>query len=456
MKLSKIIKIFVLYTFLIILVCIIIFFRRKKNNNNISINTIEETKETSVISQLGKLAEKNELDKIDGFYYWNYMAGNYTKLKENATREEREKIYNYHKDEKGTLFEMCKKNGDWSLISCNPESFGYNDSGYNERDGLLGSYNYDSIERIDDNNTYENAFILVKTKKENIERLYRIRYVWQDNTYANIYVDLEEEKDITKNKIIYDNRKFFNEENIKLNFEELCLDGEKRLIADEWDGTYYGEDIAVSDNFRSKYKIFLDLFIHYSPLEYNKVTLLDLDINKKKVKFEVDSLLECKKRTYDCEYKLTEDLQLDDMRVSILKEEETEAKLNTMNRAHTFYKYTDWVKYKDLINYTEKFYNKFKENCSYFPDIDSIENNFVFDEPYHQSIKVWDNKIGTIGKYLTINGEYYFYFIKFFYDKNNKLDDVFCKKLPYTNISIEEAKERFLADTELQKELGIK
>ncbi|MDO5564593.1 MAG: hypothetical protein Q4F88_05130 [Eubacteriales bacterium] len=390
--------------------------------------------------------EENKFDSIDYHYYVTLIKYEKYNVKKNATREEREKIYYYYENEREAVFELCRKNGEWEYILF-ADTWGE----YNKKDGLLGDFNFDKLKKVDINNKEYGGYIYVEANNNKVKRLYHI--YWEG--FFQFNVDLISEENLLTNEIKILNIKYFTKENIEQNFIKLCKQGMEYPDHYEFNGTYYGDNIALSNNFKDKYPYFLDLFIHYSPLEYNKVTLLDLDINKKKVKFEVDSLLECKKRTYDCEYKLTEDLQLDDMRVSILKEEETEAKLNTMNRAHTFYKYTDWVKYKDLINYTEKFYNKFKENCSYFPDIDSIENNFVFDEPYHQSIKVWDNKIGTIGKYLTINGEYYFYFIKFFYDKNNKLDDVFCKKLPYTNISIEEAKERFLADTELQKELGI-
>ena len=54
-------------------------------------------------------------------------------------------MYNkYMEDPKPVMYEMCKKNGDWSIFPISDRTY----EKYNEKDGLLGNIEYDSIELV--------------------------------------------------------------------------------------------------------------------------------------------------------------------------------------------------------------------------------------------------------------------------------------------------------------------
>ena len=416
---------------------------------------LDKQSERMVIEKIDESSIRREtlnidgLDAVDAYYYMcTIQDGNYYGLKENATREEKEKIYNFHKDEKTMLFELCKKNVDFSLIPCDKEleTLGFGSGRIKEFD-----YDYDVIKRIDNevpNNG--NSFILVKTIRNNIEKTYRLTYGWSDGAFNNIYVKLEEEKDLKDNLILKDNVVLFDSEHIKSNFEELCLDRDKRIVypQEEWDGTYYGDNVAVSDNFRKKYPYFLDIFIHYSPLEYNKITLKDLDIDNQIATFEVDSRLECKKRTYEVKYILDDNMYLDDVETKILKEVNYEG-TSADRENKIFYKNSNWQNLK----ITENFISKFAELNSVFPDIDNVSYNFKWSSDFYSQIA--KKGIGTIKSYKFKDDSINYYYYKSIYE-NNYLDDVICKKLPYdSSMTLEEVLGAFTVDKKLQKELGI-
>ena len=410
----------------IISVCFIFVLRVNKNNNN---NELSETTGNNnyVLDELTKESISNGLDEVDSYYYWEFINGNFTKLKENATREEREKIYKFHIDEKSALLELCKKNADWSFIPCDMEQFDFN-----VKDGLLGNFEYDSIKDISGNSNVSASFIRVLAIKGDIERIYRISYSWSDGTFIKIYVDLEEEKDLSTNKIDKKDKKIFDDNNTKANFEELCLDGEKELMypQEDWSGRYYGEDIAVTKSFREKYPIFLDLFIHYSPLEYNKVTLEDLDIENQTATFEVDSILECKKRKYEIKYVLDNNNYLYDCSVS--KSSEVNYGGDQDNRIDKIvFKNSNWEKLK----LTDHFLNKFNEkdgtlsrenfiNAYALPGVHKDNNSYLYCINFNNGIKKY---------YSYVKVE----------DENGYIDDIEVEELDYGNVSMEIAEKLY-------------
>ena len=293
------------------------------------------------------------LDEVDSYYYlkmWDSRA-----FKENATREEREKIYLYFKDKKAAILEMCKKNGDWSLV-INNNRYGE----YNQKDGLLKDFNYKEIEAVDyvETSGYDYVDIVAKNDKE--ERTYRISFFIQDGLISDINVKLGEVKSLKRNEEKDLNKLKFDKEHTKDNFINLGMYEEAYRGGLDW----YGEDIGITDNFYEKYPYFLDIFIHYSPLEYNKVTLKDLDIENQIAKFEVDSILECKRRTYEVKYMLDRNMYLDEIEVKLKKEEEVD--LGKPEKQSAYYVYKNSKIDKITIPISKKFIENYHERNGIF------------------------------------------------------------------------------------------
>lgn len=379
-----------------------------------------------------------DLDDVDNTYYYKMveMPGVY---KENATREEREKIYLYKNDLKATVLEMCKKDGDWSLI-INSDEIGR----FNQKDGLLEGFKYDSIESGDWVGDDYSGYVNIVAKNDDEERQYRVSVYKEDGIIQSVIVKLGEIKSLKTNNEIDLNKLKFNKEHVEDNFNSLC----------KYESAYKGgldwnkEDIGITEHFYKKYPYFLDLFIHYSPLEYNKITLKDLDAESQIVIFEVDSRLECKKRTYEVKYILDDNMYLDDVETKILKEVDYEG-TSADRENKIFYKNSNWQNLK----ITDNFISKFAKTNSVFPDIDNVSYNFKWSSEFYNQIA--KKGIGTIKSYRFKDDSINYYYYKSIYE-NNYLDDVICKKLPYDGLmTLEEVLDAFTADKELQKELGI-
>ena len=77
----------------------------------------------------------------------------------------------------------------------------------------------------------------------------------------------------------------------------------------------------MTDNFLLKYPCFLDVFIHYSPQDYNQIELIEnSDYKELKAKYRVNSDLEGKVRDYEIKFILDKDLYIDDVEVKLLAE----------------------------------------------------------------------------------------------------------------------------------------
>ncbi|MDO5564297.1 MAG: hypothetical protein Q4F88_03615 [Eubacteriales bacterium] len=389
--------------------------------------------------------EDFNFDDVDTFYYYG-MRMNPGIYKENATRTEREKIYKYHFNLKEAILEMCKKNGDWILIINNDRVRAGNvdkqEKYFNQKNGLFEDFDYTEIESSDilGSDNY-GKYVDIVAKNTSEKRKYRVRVHIEDGNIQSVNVKLGNVDILNNNTNMQTKKILFDDGHTKENFENLCRYNNAYVGGLEWDG----DDIAISNNFKTKYKTFLDLFIHYSPLEYNKVTLLDLDINKKKVKFEVDSFLECKRRTYDVKYSLSSDLQLEEAQVELINEKDVDFDVFEKQSAYYIFKNSNLKKIE--IPISNKFIEKYNERTGIF-DLDVV--NFDIDSVSISGTKVY------IYKFLLKNRDIKWVGGIDILDENNKIDDFFIIDLLYNNISMEEAKERFLADTELQKELGIK
>ena len=367
------------------------------------------------------------LDEVDSYYYlkmWDSRA-----FKENATREEREKIYLYFKDKKAAILEMCKKNGDWSLI-INNNRYGE----YNQKDGLLKDFNYKEIETVDyvETSGYDYVDIVAKNDKE--ERKYRISFFIQDGLISDINVKLGEVKSLKRNEEKDLNKLKFDKEHTKDNFINLGMYEEAYRGGLDW----YGEDIGITDNFYEKYPYFLDIFIHYSPLEYNKITLKELDIDNQIATFEVDSILECKRRTYDVKYELDNDLYLDDVKVELLnvnayvgnKDERTNKVL---------YRYSNW----DNLNLTVNFLDKYNSDVGLLPNIDEINIDIKIKEAYISSNDYYQYIYNLKAK----DNTNIYYYVKFECDKKGNIDDIIFEKLNFnSSMTLEEVRNAYIRD----------
>ena len=375
------------------------------------------------------------LDEVDNNYYYSKIE-NPDVIKDKATREEREKIYFYRNNLKELVLEMCKKNGDWSLLV-------YSDtiSGYNQKDGLLKGFDYNEIEASDivGSDDY-GGYVDVIARNDKEERRYRVTIGIEDGGIQNINVKLGEIIKRNTNTEADLNKLKFDKEHTKENFINLS----KYESAYKGGLDWYGEDIGITDNFYTKYPYFLDIFIHYSPLEYNKITLKDLDINNQTAIFEVDSVLECKRRTYEVKYILDNKMYLEDVNIKIKSEVNIENS-NPKRMEQTFYLNGNL----NNIKITNKFKDRIIANGSTFPDIEKLGCNFSFERNKNMydalMFEIRDKKY-QIRKF-NIENEWVYYLWYYILDNNNFLDDVVYEKLPYdSSMTLEEVKAAYIRD----------
>ena len=363
------------------------------------------------------------LDEVDNNYYYKMieMPGVY---KANATREEREKINLYNNDLKAAALDMCKKNGDWSLI-INNNRYGE----YNQKDGLLKDFKYNTLESGDWIGDDYSGYVDIIARNDKEERKYRISIYTEDGIISDINVKLGEVKSLKRNEEKDLNKLKFDKEHTKDNFINLGMYEEAYRGGLDW----YGEDIGITDNFYEKYPYFLDIFIHYSPLEYNKVTLKDLDIEKQIAIFEVDSILECKKRTYDVKYILDNKMYLEDVEVKLLKEEVVDLGKPEKQAAYWIYKNSDWSKLKLSSN----FLNKYNSKDGVFVDLDIVSFN---------NASIVQNREYIYQFRTNSNDTYYYYLIKTNNSKN-EIDNITYEKLPYdSSMTLEEVRNAYIRD----------
>ena len=236
---NKIYGIIIVYFVLILLG---VLFIKSKNNDRKIINKEKEI--------------DYELDEVDKYY--NKIVDLSKNIKKNATREEKEIIYSYFSYPRKAITEMCKKQGNWSLIPISDEMY----NKYKEYEGILGDIIFDSIIGIDEEKIGMARVVVTKGKEKN---QYKIDYAINSLIESIEIFETILLTDKDGNEL--DTRYKFIGDNIISNFNSLCYDG----IIEE-DGKVVGSDIAITDNFRKKYPIFLDLFTHYSPLVYNPIT----------------------------------------------------------------------------------------------------------------------------------------------------------------------------------------
>ena len=434
-------KRYVLIIIIIVVVVVllsILLVNNKSNESSISINTVnlddglqKEELESLSEDDYRRLNSPDiynlDLDDVDNTYYYKMveMPGVY---KGNATREEREKIYLYQNDLKAAVLEMCKKDGDWSLIINSDEI-----SGFNQKDGLLAGFNYNSIESGDWAGDDYSGYVDIVAKNDDEERQYRIS-IYKEGIIQSVIVKLGGVRSSKTNNEIDLNKLKFDIEHVEENFRNLGMYENAYKGGIDWNG----EDIGITDKFYEKYPYFLDIFIHYSPLEYNKITLKDLDVESQIAIFEVDSKLECKKRTYEVKYVLDNNQHLDDVEVKLLNES-TYAGNRSERTNKVLYKHSNW----DSLDLTDDFLSKYSSDNGLLPNIDKIDidvkikETYVNPNDYYQyiyNLKTKDNKD-------------IYYFVKFDCDNKGNIDNISFEDLPYdSSMTLEEVRDAYIRD----------
>ena len=404
---NKIYSVFIIV--FVAIISLIIVVKLKIDNKKFVVNSYEES--------------NYDDDKVENYY--NEIVKLSDRIKKNATREEKEIIYSFYSYPRKAITELCKKNGNWELLPIDDELYEM----YNEKDGILGNINFDSIEGIDEENDVGKGMVVVTNGKQKVR--YLIGF-----SYGNLIhsVEISERVELTdlEGKEL-DTRYKFIDNRIAYNFNNLCDDGA------EWeDGTIIGSDIAITDNFRKKHPIFLDLFTHYSPLDYNPITFVEnkSELNNHMAYFIVTSVLECKEREYKVYYQLDENNYLDDAYAVCVKERELEPD-NSNSGTKAFYLNSNL----NNTSMSDSFKKYIEEHGSYNSDINEININYFSDEicldeglytKFIRCYKMNDNSINS-------------YYVEYTYD-NNVLNSIVSTKLRYKNMSAEEVKELYLKE----------
>lgn len=314
---------------------------------------------------------------------------------------------------------MCEKNGDWSKLPISKETR----EQYNEKDGLLKNFEFDSIEldpEIIDKYPYDSppAQILI-TKGNEKDRIYVDYSFYSGGIHQVEITDVIRIVDEHGNKL---NEGFpFDEKHIEQNFETWV-------------------NVGLTDKYVSNHGTeLLDLFTHYSPLDYNPITFVKTKskLNNHMAYFIVTSVLECKEREYEVYYKLDENNYLDDAYAVCVKEKELEA-TNTNSGAKAFYLNSNL----ENTNLSYEFKQYIKEHGSYNSDIKDIYINKFADEV------CLDEGVYTkfIRCYKMNNGDTNSYFVEYEGTETEIIYNINSTKLPYKNISAKEVKELYLKD----------
>lgn len=358
-------------------------------------------------------------------------------------------------------YEVAKKNGDWSKL---PLSEKFREK-YNEKDGILGKdVKYDEIEYAplwaqgwDERFDGHKKFFVITQGKSKIG--------WT-------YIIFDNEDGLVDDVYLYEKFVFYDENGNaigipKYTYYDIGVDFYFNKL-----GAGYDEEstIEVTKNFRKKYPHFIDLFVHYSPCDFNILkylfegSMMDYRINMY-ANIEIDSILEAKKRYYKVDYSIDDEGRLDDATATLLKEEKYEMGKSENNRGYVrledyiLYPNSDWSKLKLTDNFKLKYNSKqgiFPDPELYNYNRDEIEykgNNLLTIENFKQQ-KLYDD--WTLYAYLMKDGHYHYYARKDVYiEKEEKhgdgryynvkyLDDILWEKLPYIDIDSEEARKMYM------------
>lgn len=403
----KIIRIFILTFLIMIIASVIISYKLIFKNKSLIIDykVVEE--------------DVNYDENSDEYYLKEYGL-------KDLTQEDKQRIRSWETyGAYELILLMCKKNGDWSKLPVSKETR----ERYNEKDGILKDFEFDSIEidpktiGIYDYDPTPAQIILTKGNEKT--RVY-IDYSYSIDNGGICQIEIKDAIKIVDENGNKLNEGFpFNEKYTLQNFETWT-------------------NVGLTDKYISNHgKELLNLFTHYSPLEYNPIAFDERKskLNNHMAYFIVTSVLECKEREYEVYYQLDENNYLDDAYAVCVKERELEPD-NKNSGTKAFYKNSNL----NYTNLSEEFKQRIKENGSYNKDIDNIDINYFSDElcldegVYTKFIRCYKMKDNSI----------YSYYVEYSYD-DKIIKSIISIKLPYKNMSAKEVKEQYLKDLESKK-----
>ena len=349
--------------------------------------------------------------------------------------DEKQKLYDYFHTDVGKwelVQKVCEKNGNWKNYPLTSNFI----AKYNEKDGIFGDMQFDKVEvnpykEGEYHFAYTSHIVVTQGLKKTAYIFYREFSKEPENSPKYepgledvVITDIISLTDEKGNKL--DDRFIFNDEK-KLKLVKNIIDVDKNLQ----------DSAAITTHFKEKYPYFLDLFIHYSPLTYNKIRFIEneSDLNTNIAIFEVDSILEYKLRKYKVKFILDDKLYLDDCEVE--KIDETIYKENHDNRdnrtARVYYKNSNW----DDLKLTDSFKEKYTNEIGTFKDIDLIDIDEKMKETVIETNKLYiilcKFKDGSIHAYIRTIIE----------DDDDFLDEVTYEEIEYKGETIDELKNKY-------------
>ena len=353
------------------------------------------------------------------------------------------KLHEYYiEDEVGReelVLEVAKKNNDWSRL---PLSKKFRKE-YNSKDGILGKVEFDTIE-LNHFKEGEKSYIggtnhlYLKNGKQEMVYFYAPKYTYTPELFDIDYLD-----DVELIGPIYVSDENGKEMDFRFPFiDDYKIENLRRVVRGE---AYNAENsVAVTDKFHKKYPFFLDLFIHYSPLSYNRIEFLEKesDLDNNIAIFEVNSILECKRRKYEVKLIFDDKMYLDDAEVKLVKEEDYKGS-NENRTSKVTYKYSNW----DNLKLTDNFKKKYNSKDGVFQDIDNVnidisaDGMWLYDNSDFDYIYCFTNKDDVKESY----------YVKYIEDNKGNLDDLKFERLPYINKTAAEVKELYLKEHNIEQ-----
>ena len=300
------------------------------------------------------------------------------------------------------VLEVAKKDNDWTGL---PLSKNFRKK-YNSKDGILGKIEFDTIElnpfSDEENFIGTMCHLLLKKNKEQFAYIYKQKYEKKTGLLDDVILE-------GPINLIDENG---NELYYAMPFKE---NWEKANIYNLARGNIYETGVAITDNFHKKYPFFLDLFIHYSPLSYNRIEFLEKesDLDNDIAIFEVNSILECKIRKYEVKLIFDDKLYLDDAEVKLVKEEDYRGDKQYIT-AKIIYKNSNW----DNLELTNNFKKKYNNINGIIEDIDNINIDIEMES---QTIVMNKEYINT---FVDLNGNKVSFRFEFIDDEKGWVDDI--------------------------------
>lgn len=344
--------------------------------------------------------------------------------------------YYFDSDNESTFLEkICNRNGNWKNLPLSDKFL----AKYNEKYGIFEDIDFDKVEVNPYVNTDEKLYLShynhIILTKNNKKYVYQYDLMCQGSFSKPPYYPLLDDIVLSEPVVMeVDNNGNFE-------YKRPMTDSYKsENIYNLLNGGVYETSVATTEHFKEKYPYFLDLFIHYSPLSFNKIKFFEdeSDLDNNIAIFSVDSVLECKKRKYKVELILDDKLYLDDCEVELLEETTYKGNSNDSS-AKALYLNSNL----DNTNLSDDFIKKLETKGSYFPDIEDINIDIKVDvecinnDDYSEYISCYKMKDGNTNSYYE----------KFYIDMDGKISNIISERLQFQNLTAIEVAENYLKST---------